>query len=252
MDKLLTQQVLEKKDRYQLLFEEGKKRIENLDTLKKSPQSNECTFVPNMELTKSFNKKEFKHIIRTRVTERKVTKPEIYRNSSVDLNKCQRLHSPIKSERGSIGDLLHSHRKEKDKRRQIRSKLQEMEIHQEQNSRFVLSKSKQMFNSMKMNCFQNIFSALDSKGEGVISGESIDTEGIYYLNIIGINPKVLLVLESFFLNMKLTGQKLNKEEFIEELNKYFQELSITEKNVLLNFSKLNNSSETYEESSFSV
>lgn len=173
--------LIEKKNRYQLLFEEGKKRIESLVKQSKYPESNECTFNPNMELTKSFNQKEFKHIRRARVTERKIIKPDIYRNSSLDsslnLNKRQLIKS--QSEAINIGDKLHSIEKQKEKRRQRQIERQEKEIHKIQNSRFVLSKSKQMFNSMKLNCFHDIFSAFDCEGKGEISYNYICTEGKY-------------------------------------------------------------------------
>lgn len=63
---------------------------------------------------------------------------------------------------------------------------------------------------------------------------------------------MLAILDPFFLNMKLLGQTLKKQEFIEALNSYFEILSIVERSIVLNFAKLNMKSESEESSSFSV
>lgn len=139
----------------------------------------ECTFKPDMSLTKSFNQNELKHLLSTKHTSKLKTKSEITRSLSTELNKSHpRTYQKKKTEKinNNIGEVLYSQRKEHEKLKQKRIEEMEKEIQKEQNSKFLSSKSNQIFNNKKMNCFSSIFTAINSEENGLISNDSINTE----------------------------------------------------------------------------
>lgn len=221
MDQLSKQKLLEKKDRFQLLFEEGKRRIENLQAKRRLSSSHECTFKPNMSLTRSFNGGDLNNFRKSYNGGRRTCNPEIIRNSSLDLKKSGGIRPSKKIARGSKGNSPISPKKEIGKKKAVRIKLADKGV---ENSSSTMVKTDQMYISMKIDCFNNIFSAIDSKGNGTIN------QGKF-------NKDVFLILKPVFSKIVKEGETLNKEKFIKALNNYFEELTEPEKNIILTKSK---------------
>jgi len=79
---------------------------------------------------------------------------------------------------------------------------------------------------VKLQRFQELFTTLDSDGDGSISAQRID--------IAGLSAELLEVLTPLFCEMEELGQSLDEEEFIDACCRLYESLSLPEKNVLVN------------------
>lgn len=83
-----------------------------------------------------------------------------------------------------------------------------------------------IFSKNKIRAFNNLFNALDSDGDGIISGINI--------NINSIPKNIINIIQPLLIELKEENQTLNKNEFIIAMNKLFEDISLIQKGEIIN------------------
>ena len=83
-----------------------------------------------------------------------------------------------------------------------------------------------IFSKNKIRAFNNLFNALDSDGDGIISGINI--------NINSIPKNIINIIQPLLIELKEENQTLNKNEFIIAMNKLFEDISLIQKREIIN------------------
>jgi len=226
------------KNRYQILFEDGYRRSQSLIFQNKfTDHFEDCTFKPDMELTKSYNVTQLKKRSKSRnVSEEKSQKhPNIKfkPNLSLTRRKLKLIETKRNIDKMSIGDYLHSQRKEKDDRTQRRIDLKNQKIQEDLNSKYATSTSNEIFESMKAKCLKKIFVILDSDKKGKVDFQECSLSNIPH--------DMQITLEPLFKELKKENKPLNCNEFIIASNNIFKlkkGLTVTERHILLNYTRL--------------
>ena len=78
----------------------------------------------------------------------------------------------------------------------------------------------------KMRAFNNLFNALDSDQDGIISRINI--------NIINIENNILNIIQPLLFELKEENLTLNKKEFVTAMNKLFEDISLIQKGEIIN------------------
>ena len=189
-----------------------------------SKTSFECTFKPDISLTKKFNdalpktipeRSRHKHSI---VRENSY-KPEVGRAPRIDRNLA----------RLPIGDYLYSQAKHKHnihKTDTKNKKTGEDKTKRRYNS--VVKKEPQLLiNKMKDTSYKKLFEMLDPNNKGVITSEIAD--------ITCIPSNVLSLIAPLLCDMESEGLDYNK--FAEGMNELYKDMTVAEKKEILNFPK---------------
>jgi len=200
------------------LFDDAKKRKEKENKRREISTDPECTFSPNIKLTKNFRALHS----HSPVKRSKVKEDE----SKVDLKTGRPLYRPQvgrapknRLKRKSIGDHLYDLRKKKSIDENITSST----------SSFTQEKSNQLVEKLRTDCFRMIFSKLDGDKDGIISQTAINTQSIPE----SINKMYLPVIQE----MNYMNCTLNMQEFIDASNCLFKELTIKQKHEFLQYYK---------------
>jgi len=96
------------------------------------------------------------------------------------------------------------------------------------NNQMVTTKkiNEKIFKENKQRAFNNLFNALDSDQDGIISGMNVNTNKI--------PKKIIKIIEPLLIELKEENQNLNKNEFILAMDKLFEDISLIEKNEIIN------------------
>ena len=86
--------------------------------------------------------------------------------------------------------------------------------------------NEKIFKENKQRAFNNLFNALDSDQDGIISGMNVNTNKI--------SKKIIKIIEPLLIELKEENQNLNKNEFILAMDKLFEDISLIEKNEIIN------------------
>jgi len=86
--------------------------------------------------------------------------------------------------------------------------------------------NEKIFKENKQRAFNNLFNDLDSDQDGIISGINI--------SINKIPKKIINIIEPLLIELKEENQTLNKDEFILAMDKLFEDISLIEKNEIIN------------------
>ncbi len=236
----LSEKKLNNEPRFAQLFEDAKRRkILEAKRDQIIPDS-ECTFAPNIDLTHEFNSTELsKRRLYYPVSAEKLRQNRKLKSSEseVDLITGQPLYRPLtgrapknrsKSKAENIGDYLYAQKIGLNKSHHCIHEG-ESENATPRNRSMVHDKSNQLVEKLRKDCFAAIFGLLDADNDGIISPDAIAIESV---------PREIAEIYQPVLNemyeMKCT---LNLEEFIDTSNNLFRELTITQRNELINFYK---------------
>lgn len=91
--------------------------------------------------------------------------------------------------------------------------------------------SEGMFEAKKNKKFNDIFKALDKNGNGLISADEIDIDRI--------NPSLLTIINELLIEMEEKGKTLDCSAFCIGMSKFYEYLTPSEKQSLLNVKTLN-------------
>jgi hypothetical protein len=83
-----------------------------------------------------------------------------------------------------------------------------------------------IFSKNKIRAFNNLFNALDSDGDGIISGINI--------NINSIPKNIINIIQPLLIELKEENQTLDGNEFIIAMNKLFEDISLIQKREIIN------------------
>lgn len=209
------------------MFEDAKRRKDREVKRIESSIDSECTFSPNIKLTQ-----KFKPIFRCN-TKSSLTRNRLKNNNSeLDLKTGKPFYHPqigrppknrSRSKAESIGEYLYNITKRKMKR------STEDENSLQSSVSFTQDKSNQLIEKMRKTCFTNIFNKLDSDRDGIISQQCIDINEL---------PKgILKIYDPVLSEMNYMNCTLNLKEFISASSRLFKELTILQKNELMQFCK---------------
>ena len=106
--------------------------------------------------------------------------------------------------------------------------IKKYEDNSHQNIQIMTTKkiNEKIFKENKQRAFNNLFNDLDSDQDGIISGINI--------NINKIPKKIINIIEPLLIELKEENQTLNKDEFILAMDKLFEDISLIEKNEIIN------------------
>lgn len=91
--------------------------------------------------------------------------------------------------------------------------------------------SEGMFEAKKNKKFMDIFNALDKNGNGLISADEIDIDRI--------NPNLLTIINELLIEMEEKGKTLDCSAFCIGMSKFYEQLTPSEKQNLLNLKTYN-------------
>ena len=106
--------------------------------------------------------------------------------------------------------------------------IKKYEDNSHQNIQIMTTKkiNEKIFKENKQRAFNNLFNDLDSDQDGIISGINI--------SINKIPKKIINIIEPLLIELKEENQTLNKDEFILAMDKLFEDISLIEKNEIIN------------------
>lgn len=117
---------------------------------------------------------------------------------------------------------------DRERKAKMESKRREQEAKRTQMHDIVhtTEKSRAIVEERKIAQFSNLFQRLDSDNDGSISSERID--------LTGIEPEQLGVLQMIFAEMEETGLSLNEDEFVDACYRLYDALAPPQRKVLFN------------------
>ncbi|CAD8066013.1 unnamed protein product [Paramecium sonneborni] len=204
-----------KKEASQIINQSGM-----ISPLKQKPSTSDIPFLERMQISIQKRQKKLEETVMTE-------------EPSHDLINGQKLYRPIigrppNNERNNsnlpIGDYLFQLRTVQEDHHNYLIEQQRQSII---NSMAKSSnKSSQIYEDKKQKILQEIFSLLDSDGDGYISASSIE--------ISGIQSDILQILTPLLCEMESIQAQLDLESFIEAANRLISSLNVSDKNKLFN------------------